>query len=100
MATKKTKKTKTDFKVILTDVESPADVYERIVEAKIEAGLNITPCEHVNYTRILVNKLSDSFLMVPFAQVEICKIPMENLQAEPKKPGLFKRFWNWITRKK
>lgn len=107
--------------VDLTNVESPSDVYAAFVEAK--CGVEpITKEEMFNYA-MHVTELMNSTI------VKSCVSLMDNIDAlidtieraydnqeDPddlvikregeeeekveKKPNIFKRFWNWITRKK
>ena len=95
--------------VDLTNVESPSDVYAAFVEAK--CGVEpITKEEMFNYA-MHVTELMNSNIVKSCAQsvydnddsddAENAVIKREGEENEvEKKPNIFKRFWNWITRKK
>ena len=107
--------------VDLTNVESPSDVYAAFVEAK--CGVEpITKEEMFNYA-MHVTELMNTYIIQSCNRLmdymdtlidtiesvydssedneeaeDECEAPEEN-EVE-KKPNIFKRFWNWITRKK
>lgn len=94
MATKKTttktksKKVTTDFKVDLTTVNSGSEVYAAIADAKCDKFL--TNIEYLTLISDIVNRFG---INITFCNCNNCIKPT-------KKPNVFKRFWNWITRKK
>lgn len=119
---KSTKPVKKYVIVDLTNIESPSDVYAAFVEAK--CGVEpITKEEMFNYamhvTELMnstVVKLCASLVDYFDAQIDTIESVYDN-QEDPddlvikrkekeeeekveKKPNIFKRFWNWITRKK
>ena len=107
--------------VDLTNVESPSDVYAAFVEAK--CGVEpITKEEMFNYA-MHVTELMNTYIiqscnrLMDYMDTLIDTIESvydsseDNEEAEDeceapeekkveKKPNIFKRFWNWITRKK
>lgn len=107
--------------VDLTNVESPSDVYAAFVEAK--CGVEpITKEEMFNYA-MHVTELMNTYIiqscnrLIDYMDALIDTIESaydsseDNEEAEDeceapeekkveKKPNIFKRFWNWITRKK
>ena len=107
--------------VDLTNVENPSDVYAAFVEAK--CGVEpITKEEMFNYA-MHVTELMNTYIiqscnrLIDYIDVLIDTIENvydsseDNEEAEDeceapeekkveKKPNIFKRFWNWITRKK
>ena len=109
--------------VDLTNVESPSDVYAAFVEAK--CGVEpITKEEMFNYA-MHVTELMNTYIiqscnrLIDYmdALIDTIESAYDN-QEDPddlvikreeeeedeekveKKPNIFKRFWNWITRKK
>lgn len=107
--------------VDLTNVQSPSDVYAAFVEAK--CGVEpITKEEMFNYA-IHVTELMNSTIVKSCASLMdyidalidtiesaydnqedpddlVIKREAEEEEKVEKKPNIFKRFWNWITRKK
>ena len=107
--------------VDLTNVESPSDVYAAFVEAK--CGVEpITKEEMFNYA-MHVTELMNTYIIQSCNRLmdymdtlidtiesvydssedneeaeDECEAPKE--KKVEKKPNIFKRFWNWITRKK
>ena len=111
---KSTKKTKKEPKFIVdyTDIQLPQQVYAEYILAKTRAGMTITESEAdalINYgvfialdeidnclahyntkcTVIQDDKLADKLL----------DITLDYIKKKNRKPW-YKRFWNWITRKK
>lgn len=95
---KKIKKNTTQFTVDLTDVNSCADVYDKIIDAKIKNNINVTPTELVTQVRFALSKLTEDYILFP-KDIITYDVTMIKKQVR-RKEGLFKRFWNWITRKK
>ena len=108
--------------VDLTNVESPSDVYAAFVEAK--CGVEpITKEEMFNYAMHVTDLMNSNIVkscayLVDYidalidtiesvydkddsddAENAVMKREDEENEVE-KKPNIFKRFWNWITRKK
>lgn len=108
--------------VDLTNVESPSDVYAAFVEAK--CGVEpITKKEMFNYAMHVTELMNSNIVkscayLVDYidalidtiesvydkddsddAENAVMKREGEENKVE-KKPNIFKRFWNWITRKK
>lgn len=118
---KSTKPVKKYVIVDLTNIESPSDVYAAFVEAK--CGVEpITKEEMFNYAMHVTELMNSTvvkscaFLMDYIdALIDTIESAYDN-QEDPddlvkkregeeeekveKKPNIFKRFWNWITRKK
>lgn len=99
--TKKVKKVaKPAFIVDITDCETATDVIVEIALAKVDAGIAITvsELEAILFNEIefaieeYENELKDEILV-------LTNIAMLQENKTPKKPNVFKRFWNWITRK-
>lgn len=106
--------------VDLTNVESPSDVYAAFVEAK--CGVEpITKEEMFNYAMHVTELMNSTIVkscasLVDYLDALIDTIEsacdsseddelidrkeMEKEEKVEKKPNIFKRFWNWITRKK
>lgn len=120
---KSTKPVKKYVIVDLTNIKSPSDIYAAFVEAK--CGVEpITKEEMFNYAMHVTELMNSTivkscaFLMDYIgALIDTIESAYDN-QEDPddlvikreeekeeeekveKKPNIFKRFWNWITRKK
>lgn len=122
---KSTKPVKKYVIVDLTNIENPSDVYAAFVEAK--CGVEpITKEEMFNYA-MHVTELMNSNIVKSCASLIDCLDALidtiesaydnqedpdlvimkreeekeeEEEEKVEKKPNIFKRFWNWITRKK
>lgn len=107
--------------VDLTNVESPSDVYAAFVEAK--CGVEpITKEEMFNYAMHVTDLMNSTIVKSCASLVDYLDalidtiesvydnddsddadndvIKREEEEKVEKKPNIFKRFWNWITRKK
>lgn len=104
---KKSTSKKPEYFVDLTDVKTPNDVYVEFALAKQKAGKPITDDEletiigyaiyrTLNTVRKVVSEL-------PYKEINIEGDEKLVLDAKGnisvKKPNIFRRFWNWITRK-
>ena len=107
--TKKTKKvTKPAFIVDLTNVTTPSELYAAFGLAKQDAKLPITDDELMAIINVAVNTtievLLNEFNELPHNDIEIKNgeklVFDEKGNFKVKKPNIFRRFWNWITRKK
>jgi len=109
MATKKTIKPTfiPAFTVDLTDCENARDAYSAFLSAKVEAY--ILPAEELcnnaaeeEYQNEIDNLNCSLQEMIDDLTNKLINTIKEAVKAEekPKKPGMLKRFWNWITRKK
>lgn len=118
--TKTTKKTKPTFVVDLTNAESYKDVKIAFIAAKVNAGIAITKSE---LAFVIAEAMATGALVVLdtmdefFAKAKVIEADEKQLKkfmeavkdlekpveeeepVEPKKPW-YKRFWNWLTRKK
>lgn len=101
MATKKTVKKTTkkqkDVKYIvvdLTNITCPRDVYTAFAVAKMDNVL--TETEKI----ATINEAIDTLDKI--ARINAMRKKTVEYTTNPivKKPNIFKRFWNWITRKK
>lgn len=111
---KVTKTVKPAFIVDLTNVETPTELYAAFGLAKQDANLPMTDDELIAIVNIAVNTtfaaLQDVFNKLPFQEFDIIQefditngeklIFDEKGNIKVKKPNIFRRFWNWITRKK
>lgn len=105
---KVTKTVKPAFIVDLTNVETPAELYAAFGLAKQDANLPMTDDELVSIVNIAVNTtlaaLQDAFSKLPYTEYNITNgeklIFDEKGNVKVKKANIFRRFWNWITRKK
>lgn len=110
--------------VDLTNVESPSDVYAAFVETK--CGVEpITKEEMFNYAMHVTELMNSTIVKSCASLVDYLDALIDTIESacdlddtddedeteteveqeieEPKvekKPNIFKRFWNWITRKK
>lgn len=73
---KKTKKFNPVFVVDLTNIDNTEDVIKAFIEAKKEAGID------------MIDYVYNVDVIIPDDKCEEKKLPW------------YKRFWNWITRKK
>lgn len=109
---KTTKKTvKPDFVMNLTNIETPKQLYNEFIEAKVRSGKAITKeeLEFVKDATIAetVDEMAtvavDAILSMPRQTFEVKNgetlVFDEHGNAKIKKPGLFKRFFNWLRRK-
>lgn len=113
--TKVTKKTiKKEFKpayvVDLTNVKTAEDMVVAFAEAKMSTVLTEYEIDTL-YSRIVtetfevMDSMANSVINVKKAVVDISNgsslvINKDGIKIEePKKPNIFKRFWNWLTRK-
>lgn len=105
--TKKTKKsTKPTCIVDLTNVETLTDVFAAFGIAKQKAGIPITEDELgaiIDKTIDLTEQAISEKIALNTKKVKIEKdekiIFDANGNYTIKKPNIFKRFWNWITKK-
>lgn len=108
--------------VDLTNVESPSDVYAAFVEAKcgvepitkeemFNYAMHVTElmnsnivksCAYlVDYIDALIDTIESVYDKDDSDDAENAAKKREGEENEvEKKPNIFKRFWNWITRKK
>ena len=108
--------------VDLTNVESPSDVYAAFVEAKcgvepitkeemFNSAMYVTElmntsiiqsCNRlIDYMDALIDTIESAYDNDDSDDAENAVIKREGEENEvEKKPNIFKRFWNWITRKK
>ena len=111
--------------VDLTNVESPSDVYAAFVEAKcgvepitkeemFNYAMHVTELMNstivkscaslVDYLDALIDTIESAYDNQEDPDLVIKKREEEEEEEEEekveKKPNIFKRFWNWITRKK
>lgn len=96
------------FVVNLTNAETPQEIYAEYGYAKQRAGLPITKDE---LTAIMFDAAMTGIAVLaevasshPSKTIEIKNgeklVFDENGKWKVKKPNIFRRFWNWITRKK
>lgn len=108
--------------VDLTNIENPSDVYAAFVEAKcgvepitkeemFNYAMHVTElmnsnivksCAYlVDYIDALIDTIESVYDNDDSDDAENAVIKREGEENEvEKKPNIFKRFWNWITRKK
>ena len=92
-STKTTKKAaKPAYTVDLTDVQDAGDAYAAFGWAKINAYLTNSEIDAVA-EEIAQSVAPKFFFCECTGECPLCK-------KSAKKPNIFKRFWNWITRKK
>lgn len=109
----KTKKTtiKPDFIVNLTNVESVEDINLAFIEGKIKAAKPISWNEYMMLIDIITdvaanvaNDMFDAFTGFKKTNpIEISKKEFDeivNIINHTQKKPWYKRFWNWLTRKK
>lgn len=109
---KTTKKTvKPEFIMNCVTNVTPKQLYNEAVEAKIRAGKAITKdeLEYVKDVAIadtideMANVAVEAFMSMPHQTIEIKNgeklVLDEKGNARVKKPNVFRRLWNWVTRK-
>ena len=104
---KKSTSKKPEYFVDLTDVKTPNDVYVEFALAKQKAGKPLTDAELntiVGYKIYkTVSAVKEAISELPYKEVNIEGDEKLVLDAKGnisvKKPNIFRRFWNWITRK-
>ena len=79
------KAAKPEFIINAVGCVTPADVQDAYIEAKVNAGRNITG-EELKFTKDHATPVIDVFNVV---ELQICE----------KKLPWYKRFWNWLRRK-
>lgn len=108
-ALKKTKKVtkKPMFLVDLTEIESPDDIVMEFIAGKVRAGLPISEKEmffSMGYGAATALTAVEDFYYSHATMIEDDKLANKLLKeigkALKKKQPWYKRFWNWITRKK
>lgn len=114
------KSTKNVITVDLTGVHTPEDVIVEFVKAKLAASDNLTKSEINIYNDTIVddtigkmiNQMFTNNNAILYKNGELHKLDLKEFAVENgnkleiskdgvkvKKPNIFKRFWNWITRK-
>jgi len=96
------KKFKPAYTVDITNCNDERDVIVEFAKAKVSAGLPITKTEYNASVLSIAQKILDGVAVATKAAAlfaETILNSVKNTEAE-KKPNVFKRFWNWITRKK
>ena len=96
------KKFKPAYVVDITDCNDERDVIVEFAKAKVSAGLPITKTEYSASVLATAQKVIDAVAIATKAATVFAETilnSVKNTEAE-KKPNVFKRFWNWITRKK
>lgn len=101
MNTKKTKKN--ELKVLtvdLSNIKNPTDAYKEFAIAKYNMLRNVERDIISAYTvDLYYQALTDAFYS-ELADECVERIKCAEQIKSTKKPNIFKRFWNWITRKK
>ena len=105
--TKKTKKPafKPAFVADLTWCETAEDVYEEILTAKYEAKVPLTNYEVGKFCEYKIAQALDQFVDDLFCGhnavvIDNCEVKAFDAVKVTIKQPWYKRFWNWITRKK
>lgn len=96
--------------VDITDCNTPQDIYLAFADAKIEKYLNCMEKDACDSDAVyndcceLDDKITNAANAATMALYDLLtKKKEESTEEDPtpvKKPGVLKRFWNWITRKK
>lgn len=97
--TKKKVEVKPVITVDITDCTTIEDLVAAMANAKIEAGVSVSRIEVETLIQAAIDEAVEEVLSDLFDDFE-CPVIIEEQDIEPeKKPNVFKRFWNWITRK-
>lgn len=113
-ATKVAKKTKKETPIVdITNAVDDVDVFAAYAYAKVEKGEPITDTElfaaitnHVDAVLASLFTWNNTIMLINGEYVKMrlgLYEPTETITGTPKKtkkPNIFKRFWNWVTRKK
>lgn len=91
------KKFKPLFTVNITNCNDDRDIVVEFTKAKVRAGLPITEYEFNTCISHTISMFEDALNSMSF-ELEVPDVP--DMILVKKKPNIFKRFWNWITRKK
>ena len=105
------KNIKPTYIVDITSCQTANDVICEFAYAKVEAGLPITMLEYKvsmksyidNYKTAeeMINECFDTAVnKVATITDKLCGVYTKPNNTEIKKPNVFKRFWNWLTKKK
>lgn len=103
------------YTVNIAEAETVFDIYAKFAVAKVKAGIPLTQKEMDAYMVVATEYCAEYFLTLLFedcncdyikinkdfgiACVKCVQIELDK-PTPVKKPNVFKRFWNWITRKK
>ena len=101
MSTKKTKKNEPEVLTVdLSGIKTTTDAYKEFAIAKYKMLRNVEQDIISMYTvDLYFQALADAFYNTLAEECANCVKCAEH--TEPvKKPNIFKRFWNWVTRKK
>lgn len=94
------KKFKPLFTVDVTNCNDDRDIVVEFTKAKVRAGLPITEYEFNTCISRTISMFEDALNSMSF-ELDVPDVPdVPDMIFVKKKPNIFKRFWNWITRKK
>lgn len=102
MATKK-KQSDIQITVNLVNAQTPKDVYTAFALAKLEL---MSPVEQSALADILVDNYFNEVSTMIFNSIadqmaqHAIQVEEKKEETEEKKPGMFRKVWNWVTRKK
>ena len=107
--TKTTKKTvKPAFTVDMTGCETVDDLIIAIADAKLDAGLCISKKEFETILGAILEDTIEDVIdelfdghnaLIINEDGEVEALDAFKFEVKEKKPNVFKRFWNWLTRK-
>lgn len=102
MTTKK-KQIDTQITVNLVNAQTPKDVYTAFALAKLQL---MSPVEQAVLGEVLADNYFDEVSAMIFGSIadqiaqHAIKVEEKKEETEEKKPGMFRKVWNWVTRKK
>lgn len=102
MATKK-KQSDIQIAVNLVNAQNSKDVYTAFAFAKLE---QMSPIEQAVLAEALADEYFNELTAMMFGSIadqmaqHAIKVDEEKETPKEKKPGMFRKVWNWITRKK
>lgn len=102
MATKK-KQSDIQITVNLVNAQTPKDVYTAFALAKLEL---MSPIEQSALAVLLVDNYFNEVSTMIFNSVadqiaqHVIQVEDKKEEIEEKEPGMFRKVWNWVTRKK
>ncbi len=98
MTAKKNNKKKPVFVISINDNDTVEDVLATLAYAKAKSGVALDKAEF----NMLVKTIAECIFEVFATTFENALVMLEeecNVPVKEKKPNIFKRFWNWLTRK-
>lgn len=97
MTAKKNNK-KPVFVISINDTDTVEDILATVAYAKAKNGVALDKAEFNTLVKTIAECIFDIFDSVLESTITMLEAECETPVKE-KKPNIFKRFWNWLTRK-